>query len=640
VRTLIALSLVACVHAPAVQGPTSRPFDPVPPFSLGEPHGTHPSPDGKTVYFLRSGPKDLASALYAFDVASGKTRLVVKGGALWVVPSSGGTAAKVSPDSAGDVVYAQAEFVAAEEMNRYTGWWWAPDSHAVAYERYDASRVEHISIPDPADPLTPVDPSPYPRPGHKNVEVTLFVESIDKAGALPARVDWDHARYPYLLNVVWEKGGPLTLVVESRDQKDLGLLAASASDTLMPGTEGPVTVMRTAEIVHEHDDVFLDGPPRAYRWLEDGSGFLWSSEKEPGWDLELRRPDGALDHVVVPAEHDVRQLLHVGAGQVVVVGGPASEAVLERVPIAGGASKVLSPPQSMSRAVFGESGVYAMVVFGDDVVSEVHRADDGLAGVLPSVVEPWPVKPVVSVRRVGDFMTAVIHPRDFDPHRKYPVIDDVYGGPQANLVYRGALFYDYDQWLADRGFIVVRIDGRGTPHRGRAWVRAIAGKLLDVPLEDQVKGLAALEAIEPAMDASRIGVTGDSFGGFLAAAAVLRRPDVFHAAVAISPVTDWLDYDTYYTERYLGAEGDPQVYAASSLLDDAPKLSRPLLLVHGTADDNVLFRHTLRLADALLRAGRAFDLIPVVGETHMVGIDHTIEQRLNERMATFFADHL
>jgi dipeptidyl-peptidase-4 len=197
-----------------------------------------------------------------------------------------------------------------------------------------------------------------------------------------------------------------------------------------------------------------------------------------------------------------------------------------------------------------------------------------------------------------------------------------------------------DQWLADQGFIVVAVDGRGTPGRGRAWERAIARKFGSVPLADQVAGLEALGKKYPEMDLKRVGITGWSFGGYLAALAVLRRPDVFKAAVAGAPVVDWLDYDTHYTERYLGLPAtDAAAYKEGSLLTYAARLKRPLLLVHGTADDNVYFRHTLKLVDALFLAGKEFEVLPLSGFTHMVP-NAVVTQRLRTRIALHFQKHL
>jgi dipeptidyl-peptidase-4 len=194
---------------------------------------------------------------------------------------------------------------------------------------------------------------------------------------------------------------------------------------------------------------------------------------------------------------------------------------------------------------------------------------------------------------------------------------DPYGGPHAQRVLASHNAHLTSQWFADQGFAVVVVDGRGTPGRGSAWERAVHLDLATSVLDDQVDALQAA-ADEFPLDLSRVAIRGWSFGGYLAALAVLRRPDVFHAAVAGAPVTEWRLYDTHYTERYLGDPTvDPAPYEASSLLTDAYRLSRPLLLVHGLADDNVVAAHSLQLSSALLAAGRPHELLALAGVTHM-----------------------
>ena len=195
---------------------------------------------------------------------------------------------------------------------------------------------------------------------------------------------------------------------------------------------------------------------------------------------------------------------------------------------------------------------------------------------------------------------------------------DPYGGPHALRAVRSHLAHLTSQWFADQGFAVVVTDGRGTPGRGTEWERAVHLDLASAVLEDQVDALEQAAAEHPFLDLDRVAIRGWSFGGYLAALAVLLRPDRFHAAVAGAPVTEWRLYDTHYTERYLGDPAtQPEVYDGSSLLPIAADLRRPLLLIHGLADDNVLAAHTLRLSSALLAAGRPHEVLPLVGVTHM-----------------------
>src|SRR5690606_13049983 len=235
---------------------------------------------------------------------------------------------------------------------------------------------------------------------------------------------------------------------------------------------------------------------------------------------------------------------------------------------------------------------------------------------------------------------AVVRPRAFDPARRYPVLLNVYGGPHVRTVGADPRAYLLDQWYADAGFIVVRSDNRGTPHRGGAWERAVHRDLCTTALDDQVAVMRELGAGRREMDLEQVGVFGWSFGGYLSAMAVLLRPEVFRAAVAGAPVTDWRDYDTTYTERYMGLpEENSDGYQRTSALSHAPRLERPLLLVHGTTDDNVYFTHSLKLAQALFRAGRHFEMLPLAGFTHMVP-DPAVKKALVHRIVGFFRAHL
>jgi dipeptidyl-peptidase-4 len=226
--------------------------------------------------------------------------------------------------------------------------------------------------------------------------------------------------------------------------------------------------------------------------------------------------------------------------------------------------------------------------------------------------------------------TAIVLPSWHEPGSgKLPVLCDPYGGPHAQRVTAAYDAYLVSQWFADQGFAVVIADGRGTPGRGPAWDRTVAGDLATPALEDQVEALHSAAEQCADLDLSKVAIRGWSFGGYLSALAVLRRPDVFHAGIAGAPVTDWRLYDTGYTERYLGhPDFSPDAYEQSSLLADAAKLSRPLMIIHGLADDNVVVAHSLRLSSALLAAGRPHTVLPLSGVTHMAAQEEVAENLL------------
>jgi dipeptidyl-peptidase-4 len=229
------------------------------------------------------------------------------------------------------------------------------------------------------------------------------------------------------------------------------------------------------------------------------------------------------------------------------------------------------------------------------------------------------ITPAPTLMRLGEreLRAAVLTPRGEEPTGSLPVLLDPYGGPHFNRVRASRVGFLESQWLADQGFAVLVVDGRGTEDRGPVWEWEIRHNIADVVLQDQVDAIHAAADRFAFLDLDRVAIRGWSFGGYLAALAVLRRPDVFHAAVAGAPVTDWRLYDTFYTERYLGhPEDDPEVYERNSLLADAPKLERPLMLIHGLADDNVYVANTLRLSQLLTEAGRPHTVLPLSGITH------------------------
>lgn len=536
-----------------------------------------------------------------------------------------------------ELSYGLAEFVAQEEMGRFSGYWWSPDSRYIAYQETDASGVELWRVSDPYKP----DQSPheqfYPRPGRTNVSVRLGIVSV--RGGRTRWVEWDRARYPYLARVDWHEAAGLTLSVQSRDQTELALLKAD------PRTGA------TEVIWIERDATWVNLDQEVPRWLSDGSAFLWTSERDGAWQLEVRDAQGRLECVLVPPGEGYQGLVSVDETQGIVyyqASRDPRQAHLYRVPLAGGDMISLTAGRlSRHSAVFARNhAVYVQTVqsLEEPTRSWIRRADHTPVGELPSVAEALPFVPEVTTRLVGPspgIWARVVRPRGFDAGARYPVIVHVYGGPGAQMVEADLRRPLLDQWLADQGFVVVAMDGRGTPGRGREWERAVRRAFGDVPLADQVAALEALGREFPELDLERVGIHGWSFGGYLAALAVLRRPDVFKAGVAGAPVTDWLDYDTHYTERYLGVPTDDgdAVYRRNSLLEDAPNLQRPLLLIHGTADDNVFFRHSLKLTDALLRAGREFEVLPLPGFTHLVP-DPVVMERLWQRRAAFFRKHL
>ena len=570
------------------------------------------SPDGKRLACVRDGD------LYVTDVASGvETRLTTGGG--------------------GEVNHGLAEFAAQEEMGRFRGFWWSPDSATLAYEESNTTGMQRFFVADPADPAKEPTGRPYPRTGGKNAEVRLGL--VSARGGNTTWVEWDREAFPYLAAVRWEENAPLTILIQNREQTEEHLLAVDAANG------------KTTQLLVETDAAWINLVPRLPKWLASGRGFLWMSERGGAWQLELRERSGKLQHVLTPPDFGLMAVADVDedSKSVIVIASPKpTEKHLWRVGLdpGRGAPVRLSEEPGVHDAFFGRGHsvyVHSSSTWAGESRWTVRKRGGEVLGQLQSAAESPPFLPQMELVKVGDnpaFHARITRPRRFDSARKYPVLVQVYGGPRAQMVLASRAGYLLQQWYADQGFLVVALDCRGTPNRGREWERAIKGNLIDLPLDDQVAGLQALGRRFPEMDLGRVGIYGWSFGGYFAAHAVMRRPEVYRAAVIGAPVSDWLDYDTHYTERYMGLpEKNAAGYTASSVLTYAGNLERPALIIHGTDDDNVYFVHSLKLANALFRAGKPYEFVPLSGFTHMVP-DPQVTVRLQSRMAAFFLQHL
>ncbi|MGE3621500.1 MAG: prolyl oligopeptidase family serine peptidase [Acidimicrobiia bacterium] len=532
----------------------------------------------------------------------------VRGRALWVADLDDPTGARaLCADEDEQVSWGRADFVAAEEMGRTRGHWWAPDGTALLVARVDESPVQRWWLADPAHPARPPQEVRYPAAGTANADVGAWIVGLD---GTRREVAWDRERHPYLATCGWDGHGPL-LSVQARDQREVLVLAVD------PASGG------ATELWRDHDDAWVDLVPGTPARLP--SGALVTCASRDGVRRVL-----VDDLPVTPATLDVSAVLHVDDAGVVLAATPLDRPEEQEVWRAGPGAPAtrLGPSGGVSSAAVG--GATVVVRHADLEGPGTRTAVEGGAVLASHAARP-PLEARPRLLRLGPrgLSGALLLPTGADPDARLPVLLDPYGGPHAQRVVRAHDAYLGSQWFADQGFAVLVVDGRGTPGRGAAWERAVAGDLATAVLEDQVDALHAAAEVEPRLDLGRVGIRGWSFGGYLAALAVLRRPDVFHAAVAGAPVTEWRLYDTHYTERYLGHPGtDPGPYDRSSLLGDAPRLRRPLLLVHGLADDNVVAAHTLELSGALLAAGRPHQVLPLTGVTHVASQEDVAENLL------------
>ena len=535
----------------------------------------------------------------------------VRDRSLWVAEPNGAKARCVARADSPTVSWGLPDFIAAEEMDRYRGYWWAPDSLRLAVARVDEAPVQQWYIGDPIDPGVAPTPHRYPAAGTPNADVSLHV--IELTGSV-TDVSWDRAAFPYLADVGWRRDQPLLVTVQSRDQQRLQVLTVDdAGATSVAGEEARTPWV---ELVPGFPQRTADG--RSIHPLD-----------EP----ETRRI-GISGEPITPQGLNVRRLIQATDDRLVFSASaddPTAVAVYS-CGLDGSGLQPLTPTDGVADCVIGGDvsviierrldrfGATATVIGGTRTTVASHAEQSDLTlNATELVLGP------------NRLRAMLLLPHGYDGTAPLPVLLDPYGGPHAQRVLRSHDAHLQSQWFADAGFAVLVIDGRGSPGRGPAWEQSLAGDLGTLPLQDQVDGLMACAQARPGvLDLDRVAIKGWSFGGYLAALAVLRRPDIFSAAIAGAPVADWSLYDTHYTERYLGQpSSDAAAYEGSSVLNEAQHLQRPLLIIHGLSDDNVVAAHTLRLSRALLEAGRPHTVLPLSGVTHMTPQEVVAENLLH-----------
>ncbi|MCX4698115.1 prolyl oligopeptidase family serine peptidase [Streptomyces sp. NBC_01352] len=541
-------------------------------------------------------------------------------GALRVVGAEGEGDRALAERESEQVTYGLAEFIAAEEMGRSRGFWWSPQSDRLLVARVDDTPVRRWWISDPAHPEREPHHVPYPAAGTDNAEVRLFVIGLDGART---EVVWDRARYPYLAHVHWSAAGAPLLLVQARDQRSQLYLAVDQETG-------------TTRMVHaDEDPIWLDLFPGVPSWSPSGQLVRIADEGGARVLAVGERP-------LTGAQLHVRAVLDVADDDVLVSASAGEDAESPET----GEVHVYRVNELGLERLSQEPGVHSAVRAGGVTVlvsaaldrpgARVQVLRDGKpVATVTSYAEDPGMSPRVTLTEGGArrIPCAVLMPTDYDGDTPLPVLLDPYGGPHGQRVVAAHNPYLTSQWFADQGFAVLVADGRGTPGRSPAWEKAVRDDLAAVVLQDQVDALQALAADFP-LDLNRVAIRGWSFGGYLAALAALRRPDVFHAAVVGAPVTDLRLYDTHYQERYLGhPDEQPEVYRRNSLLDDAGLVDaaephRPMMIIHGLADDNVVVAHSLRLSSALLAAGRPHEVLPLSGVTHMTPQETVAENLL------------
>ena len=531
------------------------------------------------------------------DPAGERIAFVVEG-ALHVRDVDGGVRELAVPD-APDTFWGLPEFVAAEEMERRRGHWWSPDGRHLAAAHVDERDVLLWHISDPTDPAAEPRGIRYPQAGTTDATVSLWVFDVETGDR--TRVRWDAERFPYLARVSWDED-PLTILVQTRDQRAVQLLevdVATGAVNVVSDTSDPQWI-----------ELFEDVPTR----LADGR--VVDVIAEPEMDAYTLTVGGDL---VTPPGLQIRDVLSAHDG-VLFRASEDDPAVIHlwRWSPAEGPVRLSEEPGVHSGREGGN-----VLVRTSATETQVRSASTVIrggepVGVIENVSEEPVVRPEPQFLRLGEreLSAALFLPRGREPEEPLPVLVDPYGYPRGARVLKSAGAHLVSQWFADNGFAVLVVDGRGVDGRGPAWDRMVY-RDFSLVLDDQVDALHAAAERFRFLDLERVGIRGWSGGGVLAAMAVLRRPDVFHAGVVGAPVTDARLYDTHYMERYLGLpQEEPEAYRRSSPLVDAPSLSRPMLLIHGLADDNVFVANTLRLSAALFEAGKRHELVLIPNATH------------------------
>ncbi len=537
------------------------------------------SPDGKRIAFVRGGD------LWVLTIGEPQPTRIAQHPAA-DKPADDGARDYATPDPA------------ARAFGRDHGFWWSPDSQSIAFERCDARAVEPHYVADPRHPEQPPAMTRIPLPGKPIARVDLGIVPV--RGGAPRWVSWDFEHYPYLAQVIWPARGPLTLVVVGRGQ------TLDAVVTVDPASGA------TRPVVVDKEPTWVNVVPDGLAWLPDGSGFLWMTESGGAWTLERHAADGSHVGTVVTPDVGIRRIVGVSDdGHDVVFEGAANprEQHVWRISLAGGTPVALTSGGGVHAALaaHGVVAIRSLLKAGGRAVVVVRA--DGSRVPLPSIAEHPAAPPTTQFETVtlNDHaqFAAVTRPHAFDPKVRYPVVLRIDGAPDGKGVLDALDIYALDQWYADQGFIVVRSDGRGTVNGDRAWQRAVSGDVLTIPMTDQIDALKRLGAHHPELDTSRVGALGGEVGGYLAAMAVLLHPDVFAAAVAVSPITDWSLVDAAYAERYMKAPAfNAEGYRRTTAAVYADHLTRPLLLLPAVPGNRIATAHAFQLIDALSAAGK------------------------------------
>jgi dipeptidyl-peptidase 4 len=564
---------------------------------------------------------------------------------LWIVELDSGRERQLTFDGSEVIGNGVAEFVADEEMGRHTGYWWAPDDSAIAFARIDESPVTVARRFEIHADRTDVVEQRYPAAGEANVRIQLGVLELGGDADTPPAPRWiDLGDEPdiYLARVDWKGPRQLAFQRQSRDQRRLDLILVD----LDSNTQRTLLSESSDSWVELHDML---------RFLDEDDAFLWASERDGFQHLYLFGLDGALRRQLTTGEWVVEGLLAVDEARGLAYVSGTLDSPLERhvyaIPLAGGPPQRITSAAGMHQASFSRNAAVFVDLWSNTDTppqTELYAADGRRLAVLQINDPQQPghaYHRFLAAHRPTEFGTlaasdgqrmhySLTTPADFDPARRYPVVVWVYGGPVGQTVSRSwpsRADAWFNQYLAQQGYVVFSLDNRGTPRRGVRFGRALYRAQATVEVEDQRAGVAWLRQ-QPWADPARIGVYGWSNGGYIALMLLAQASGDYACGIAGAPVVDWALYDTHYTERYMDhPERNPDGYRHANVLTHLDGLRSQLLLIHGMADDNVLFTHSTQLMSALQRRGTPFELMTYPGAKHgLRGSDLLHRYRISE----------
>lgn len=568
---------------------------------------------------------------------------------LFVIDLSTGGERQLTIDGGGTVHNAEAEFISQEEMGESRGYWWAPDDSQIAFKQYDESPVPIVRRFEIYADSTSIVEQRYPGAGESNVIVRLGIVS-----PLGGDVRWiDLGENPdiYLPRVKWlPDGKSVSYQRQSRDQKLLELVAVDAATLAQR-----VVLRETSDTwVNLHDDL---------HFLERRAEFVWSSERNGYNHLYLYGVDGTLIRSLTAGEWNVDGLLDIDESSGLVYFASNRDTIIDKqvytvhlddppgepALISSGSgwhdatfpdeadtvslyvdrfSNPDTPPQTSVR---GPDGTFLAWI-------EENRLDEGHPYWRHAALHVSPEFGTIPAEDGQLLQYGMLKPPQFDPSKRYPVILSVYGGPTSQSVSRSWTDM-FSQYLAQQGYIVFELDNRGTSRRGRRFSDALYRRMGDVEVRDQLTGVDWLKR-QSYVDPSRIAVNGWSYGGYMAVMLLAKGGDRIAAAVAGAPVTDWRDYDTHYTEHYLDRPQDnPEGYDSSAVFGSLAGIKSPLLVIHGMADDNVLFVNTTELMSTLQKQGTQFRLMTYPGGKHGLSTP-AMQKHVHHLMIDFFDEVL